>query len=216
MSPLWAGCLGFTLLLVLFFLRLPIGIAMAAVGFGGFCLLVSLKAGFAMLGLVTYQTASSYTLTVIPLFLLMGQFIHKARLGEELYGTIYRWIGFLPGGLAMATIAACACFAAVSGSSLATAAILGMVALPQMKRFRYDDRLATGSVAAGGTLGILIPPSTVMVIYGILTQQSIATLFVAGILPGLLLTGLFLLTIYLLAVCRPKLAPRGPRFHLRE
>ena len=190
MNPLILGLLGLVLLLTLLLLRMPIGLSMAVTGFLGFCMLSTFKAGFSLLGLVTYQTASSYTLTVIPLFILMGQFAGHSRMGADLYQGAYRWIGFLPGGLAMATVAACAGFAAVSGSSLATAATMGMVALPEMKRFGYDDRLATGCVAAGGTLGILIPPSTVMVIYGILTEQPIGTLFVAGILPGLLLSGL--------------------------
>ncbi|MBN2438054.1 MAG: TRAP transporter large permease [Deltaproteobacteria bacterium] len=216
MNPLFLGLIGLVLLLTLLLLRMPIGLSMALTGFLGFCMLSTFKAGFSLLGLVTYQTASSYTLTVIPLFILMGQFAGHSRMGADLYRSAYRWIGFLPGGLAMATVAACAGFAAVCGSSLATAATMGTVALPEMKRFGYDDRLATGSVAAGGTLGILIPPSTVMVIYGILTEQPIGTLFVAGILPGLLLSALFLITIYILAVRNPKLGPPGPRFSLRE
>jgi C4-dicarboxylate transporter DctM subunit len=216
MNSLLLGLLGLVLLLTLLLLRMPIGLSMAVTGFLGFCMLSTFKAGFSLLGLVTYQTASNYTLTVIPLFILMGQFACHSRMGADLYHGIYRWIGFLPGGLAMATVAACAGFAAVSGSSLATAATLGTVALPEMKRFGYDDRLATGCVAAGGTLGILIPPSTVMVIYGILTEQPIGTLFVAGILPGLLLSALFLITIYILTVRNPELGPPGPRFSLRE
>jgi C4-dicarboxylate transporter DctM subunit len=216
MNPLLIGLLGLMLLMTLLLLRMPIGLSMALTGFLGFSILSTFKAGFSMLGLVTYQTASNYTLTVIPLFILMGQFACHSRMGADLYQGIYRWIGFLPGGLAMATVAACAGFAAVSGSSLATAATLATVALPEMKRFGYDDRLATGSVAAGGTLGILIPPSTVMVIYGILTEQPIGTLFVAGILPGILLSGLFLITIYILTARNPELGPAGPRFSLRE
>jgi len=216
MNPLLIGLLGLLLLITLLLLRMPIGLGMALTGFLGFSMLSSFHAGFSMLGLVTYQTASNYTLTVIPLFILMGQFACHSRMGADLYQGFYRWIGFLPGGLAMATVAACAGFAAVSGSSLATAATLGTVALPEMKRFHYDDRLATGSVAAGGTLGILIPPSTVMVIYGILTEQPIGTLFVAGVLPGLLLSGLFLITIYILTARNPELGPAGPRFSLHE
>jgi C4-dicarboxylate transporter DctM subunit len=216
MNSLLIGLLALLLLMTLLLLRMPIGLSMALIGFLGFSILSTFKAGFSMLGLVTYQTTSNYILTVIPLFILMGQFACHSRMGADLYQGIYRWIGFLPGGLAMATVAACAGFAAVSGSSLATAATLGTVALPEMKRFHYDDRLATGSVAAGGTLGILIPPSTVMVIYGILTEQPIGTLFVAGILPGLLLSGLFLITIYILTARNPELGPAGPRFSLHE
>jgi len=137
-------------------------------------------------------------------------------MGMEIYETVYRWLGFLPGGLSMATTGACAGFAAISGSSLATAATMGMVALPEMKRFKYDDSLATGCIAAGGTLGILIPPSTVLIIYGILTEQPIATLFIAGILPGLLLSGLFIATIYAMTKYKPSLGPPGPRFTMKE
>jgi tripartite ATP-independent transporter DctM subunit len=163
-----------------------------------------------------FKIGATYSLTVIPLFILMGQFANYSRMGFEIYQTVYRWLGFLPGGLSMATIGACGGFAAISGSSLAGAATMGMVALPEMKRFEYDDSLATGCIAAGGTLGILIPPSTVMIIYGILTEQPIATLFIAGILPGVLLCGLFVLTIYIMAKLKPALGPPGPKFTMKE
>jgi tripartite ATP-independent transporter DctM subunit len=168
------------------------------------------------MGMEPFKIGAAYSLTVIPLFILMGQFANHSKMGFEIYQTVYRWIGFLPGGLSMATIGACGGFAAISGSSLAAAATMGMVALPEMKRFKYDNALATGCVAAGGTLGILIPPSTVMIIYGILTEQPIATLFIAGILPGLLLTGLFILTIYVVTRIKPSLGPPGPRFSMKE
>jgi tripartite ATP-independent transporter DctM subunit len=216
MDPIIVGIVGILLMLVLLLLRMNIGFAMGIVGFAGFVLLTSFGAGISMIGMVTYKTAASYTLTVIPLFILMGLFSNSSRMGYDLYQTVYRWIGFLPGGLAMATVIACAGFAAISGSSLATAAIMGMVALPEMKRFNYDSALATGCVAAGGTLGILIPPSTIMIIYGILTEQPIGTLFIAGILPGILLTVLFLATIYLLTKRNPLLAPAGPHFPWKE
>jgi tripartite ATP-independent transporter DctM subunit len=216
MDPIIIGISGILLMLVLLLLRMNIGFTMGIVGFAGFALLTSFGAGISMIGMVTYKTGASYTLTVIPLFILMGLFSNFSRMGYDLYQTVYRWIGFLPGGLAMATVVACAGFAAISGSSLATAAIMGMVALPEMKRFNYDSALATGCVAAGGTLGILIPPSTIMIIYGILTEQPIGALFIAGILPGILLTLLFLLTIYLLTRRNPLLAPAGPRFPWKE
>jgi tripartite ATP-independent transporter DctM subunit len=146
----------------------------------------------------------------------MGQFANYSKMGFEIYQTVYRWVGFLPGGLSMATVVACGGFAAISGSSLAAAATMGMVALPEMKRFKYDDALATGCIAAGGTLGILIPPSTVMIIYAILTELPIETLFIAGILPGLLLCGLFVLTVYVMAKMKPELGPPGPRFTVKE
>jgi C4-dicarboxylate transporter DctM subunit len=216
MNPVLIGILGIFLLFLLLALRMQIGFAMALVGFLGFWALNSFGSAFSVLAMEAFKTGSSYTLSVIPLFILMGQFANTSRMGADIYLTIYRWIGFLPGGLAMATIGACSCFAAISGSSLATAATMGMVALPEMKRFRYSDTLATGCIAAGGTLGILIPPSTVLIIYGILTEQSIATLFIAGILPGILLSLLFILTIFIMTKWKPSLGPPGPRFSFSQ
>jgi len=216
MEPVTIGLIGIACLFLLFALRMQIGFSMALVGFLGFSILGSFKSGFSLLGMESFKVAASYGLTVIPLFILMGQFANYSRMGFEIYQTVYRWIGFLPGGLSIATVGACACFAAISGSSLATAATFGTVALPEMKRFKYADSLATGCIAAGGTLGILIPPSTVMVVYGILTQQPIGTLFIAGVLPGLLLTGLFMATIYIMTRLRPGLGLPGPRFTLKE
>ena len=216
MSPVTVGIIGIFFLFLLLALRMQIGFSMALVGFFGFTVLCSLEASFSILGMEAFKTGTAYSLTVIPLFILMGQFANHSRMGKEIYETVYRWLGFLPGGLSMATTGACAGFAAISGSSLATAATMGMVALPEMKRFKYDDSLATGCIAAGGTLGILIPPSTVLIIYGILTEQPIATLFIAGILPGLLLSGLFIVTIYALTKYKPSLGPPGPRFTMKE
>lgn len=216
MDSVIIGLFGLLTMVVLILIRVPIGGAMAMVGLAGFSILSSPEAAFSMLGMVVYQTVASYALTVIPLFFLMGQLAGQSGMGVESYRAVHRWIGFMPGGLAMATVGACAGFAAVSGSSLATAATIGTVALPEMKRFRYDDALATGCVAAGGTLGILIPPSTVMVVYAILTQQPIGTLFVAGIIPGIILTGLFLMTIFLQTRKNPEMAPPGPKFSFAE
>jgi len=216
MDPLIVGVAGILLMMLFLLLGMNIGFAMGIVGFLGFSLLTSFGTGISMIGMVAYKTGSSYTLTVIPLFILMGLFSNSSQMGYDLYQAVYRWIGFLPGGLAMATVVACAAFAAISGSSLATAAIMGMVALPEMKRFNYDNALATGCVAAGGTLGILIPPSTIMIIYGILTEQPIGTLFIAGILPGILLTCLFLGTIYIMTRRNPLLAPAGPSFPWKD
>lgn len=216
MSPVVVGIIGIFFLFLLLALRMQIGFSMALVGFLGFTVLSSLNSSFSILGMEPFKIGVAYSLTVIPLFILMGQFANYSRMGFDIYQTAYRWIGFLPGGLSMATIGACGGFAAISGSSLAAAATMGMVALPEMKRFKYDDSLATGCIAAGGTLGILIPPSTVMIIYGILTEQPIATLFIAGILPGLLLCGLFILSVYIMTKLRPALGPPGPRFTLKE
>lgn len=216
MTPVTVGVFGLILMAVLIMIRVPIGCAMGLVGLAGFSILSSPDAAFSMLGMVVYQTVSSYALTVIPLFFLMGQLAGQSGMGVELYRAVHRWTGFLPGGLAMATIGACAGFSAISGSSLATAATIGAVALPEMKRFRYDDALATGCVAAGGTLGILIPPSTVMVVYAILTGQPVGTLFIAGIIPGVTLTGLFLLTIFLWSRKRHSISHQSSRFSFAE
>lgn len=216
MNPITVGIIGIFCLFLLLAMRMQIGFSMAVVGFLGFTVLASFTPSFSILGMEPYKIGASYSLTVIPLFILMGQFANHSRMGFEIYQTVYRWLGFLPGGLSMATIGACGGFAAISGSSLAAAATMGMVALPEMKRFRYDDSLATGCIAAGGTLGILIPPSTVMIIYGILTEQPIATLFIAGVFPGLLLAGLFILTIYIMTKMKPSLGPPGPKFTMKE
>ncbi len=216
MSPVVVGILGILLLFVLMALRMQIGFAMALVGFLGFSVLGSADAALGVLALQSFGTASSYTLSVIPLSLLMGQFSFQSDLGKDLYDAAYRWIGFLPGGLAMATVGACALFAAISGSSLAAAATFGVVALPEMKKLDYADTLAAGCIAAGGTLGILIPPSSVLILYGILTEQSIARLFIAGIVPGCLLAAAFILTIYLVSRNRPEVGRAGPRFTAGE
>jgi len=213
MSPVTIGILGILLLFLLLALRMQIGFSMAVVGFIGFAVLNALKPSFSILGMEPFKIGATYSLSVIPLFILMGQFANSSRMGSEIYQTVYRWIGFLPGGLSMATIVACGGFAAISGSSLAAAATMGMVALPEMKRFKY---LATGCIAAGGTLGILIPPSTVMIIYGILTELPIAPLFIAGIAPGVLLTLLFILAVFIMTKIKPKLGPPGPTFTLKE
>ena len=216
MSPVTVGILGVLLLFLLLAMRMQIGFSMALVGFLGFAVLNALKPSFVILGMEPFKIGAAYSLTVIPLFILMGQFANHSRMGFEVYQTVYRWIGFLPGGLSMATITACGGFAAISGSSLAAAATMGMVALPEMKRFKYDDALATGCIAAGGTLGILIPPSTVMIIYGILTELPIAPLFIAGIVPGVLLTLLFILAVFIMTKIKPELGPPGPTFTLKE
>ena len=216
MNPVIVGVIGIAVVLLLMALRMQIGFVMAVVGFLGFALLNSFPSAFSVLGHEPFKTAGSYGLSVIPLFMLMGQFAFISGMGAEAYKTLYHWLGFLPGGLAMATIGACSFFAAISGSSLATAATMGMVALPEMKKFKYSDTLATGCLAAGGTLGILIPPSTVLMIYGILTQQSIAELFIAGFIPGIILSLLFILTIYITARVWPKQGPPGPKFSFPE
>ena len=211
MTPLTVGLIGTGILFILLFSRMQIGLVMGLVGFAGFVYLQGLDPGLGILGTVPYRTFADYGLSVVPLFILMGEFCFFAGVSKDLYDTVHSWLGQLRGGLAMATVGACASFAAVSGSSLATAATMGTVALPEMRRYKYDDRLATGCVAAGGTIGILIPPSVILIIYGIITEQSIGKLFAAGFIPGVLEAVFYMVTIYILCKFNPLLGPPGPR-----
>jgi C4-dicarboxylate transporter, DctM subunit len=216
MSPEMVGVLGILVLFILLALRMYIGIAMGVVGLIGSSILVGWESGINLLSIIPIEESMSYTLSVIPLFVLMGQFTFISGISTDIYKTVYTWIGHLRGGLAMATILACSFFAAICGSSLATGATMGMVAIPEMDKYNYDPRLSTGCVAAGGTLGILIPPSIGFVIYGIMTEQSIGKLFMAGILPGVLLSALFIAVIHIQCVRNPKIGPRGPVASWRE
>lgn len=211
MSCITIGFIGIGVLVILLFSRMPVGLVMALVGCAGFACLTSVEGAFGVLRTVPFTTVASYDLCVLPLFLLMGSFAYYSGLSEALYHTAYKWIGGAPGGLAMATILGCSGFAAVSGSTLATAGTMGMIALPEMKRYNYDPALATGAVASGGSLGILIPPSSIFIIYGILTEQSIGKLFIAGVFPGILLASLFMASIYFRARRNYKLGPPGAR-----
>jgi tripartite ATP-independent transporter DctM subunit len=193
MTPSEIGLLGLAGLFLFLALRMPVGIAMMFVGILGFAALKGWGPALAVLGSEPFVIASNYELTVIPLFVLMGNFASVSGMSRDLYGAAYAWFGHWRGGLASATIAACSGFAALSGSSVASAVTMGRVALPEMRRYNYDPRLATGCIAAGGTLGILIPPSTGFIVYAILTEESIGRLFLAGVFPGLLLTTLFIL-----------------------
>ena len=216
MTPISAGIVGFALLIALMFLRIPVAFVMAMVGFVGFGWLVSWPAALSLLARDFFSVFSSYNLTVIPLFILMGQVAHYSGISGRLFNAAHKFIGHLPGGLAMATIGACAFFAAICGSTTATSATMATVALPQMKKFNYDPALATGVVAAGGTLGILIPPSTIFIIYGIMTEQSVGKLFVAGVLPGILLAVLFALVILVWSRLQPGLCALAPKSTWRE
>jgi tripartite ATP-independent transporter DctM subunit len=216
MSPTLIGIIGLVLLVIVLFSRMPVGFVMAFLGFLGFSYMVSLEAGLSLLAKDIFAIFGSYSLTVVPLFVLMGQLAFHAGISRRLYDSAYTFMGHWPGGLAMATIGACAGFAAICGSTNASAATMATVALPEMKRYGYDMKLATGTVAAGGSLGILIPPSVIFIIYGIMTEQSIGKLFASGIFPGILLAGLFILTIYIWTRFRPGLGPRGPRTSLAE
>jgi C4-dicarboxylate transporter DctM subunit len=216
MDPATVGVIGLLILIIVLFSRMPVGFVMALVGFLGFCYLRTPEAGFRILAKDFFDIFGSYSLTVVPLFIFMGQIAFHAGISRRLYDSAYTFLGHLPGGLAMATIGACAGFAAICGSTNAAAATMATVALPEMKRYQYSPELATGVVAAGGSLGILIPPSVIFIVYGIMTEQSIGKLFAAGILPGVLLSTLFIVTIYILVRLKPQLGPPGPRTTLKE
>jgi C4-dicarboxylate transporter, DctM subunit len=217
MSEFEIGLIGIGFMLLLVFLGTPVGIAMLLVGFIGFSHVVSMGAALSSLAQVTNEMSSNYGLTVIPLFMVMGALALKAGIGDRLFRAAHISFGNFPGGLAVATIAACAGFAAICGSSPATAATLGNVSIPEMLKYKYKPVLATGCVAAGGTLGILIPPSVGFIVYGIITEQSIIKLFSAGILPGILLAVLFIITIIIWCLFDKDLAPAsGTKTTLRE
>ncbi|NPV03774.1 MAG: TRAP transporter large permease [Syntrophaceae bacterium] len=216
MTPTEAGICGFVALVALMFLKIPVGFVMALVGLAGFAYLVTWDAALHLMAQDFFSVFGSYNLTVIPLFVLMGQLAHHSGMSSRLFHAAYRFLGSLPGGLAVATIGACAGFSAICGSTSATAATMAAVALPEMKKYNYDPALATGVVAAGGSLGILIPPSTIFIVYGIMTEQSVGKLFLAGVVPGVLMTALFIATVLLWTWRRPELAMPGSRFTLRE
>ena len=202
--------LGFGAMFVLMALRIPIAFSMGIVGVVGIGLMRSWNAALSSTATEILDIAK-YTLSVVPLFVLMGNFVTRAGMSRELYRAAYSFIGHRRGGLAMSTILACAGFGAICGSSIATTATMARVAMPEMRRFNYRDSFATGAIAAGGTLGILIPPSVIMVIYGIMTEQSIGALFAAGIVPGILATALYMLTAHLVVRRDPALGPPGAR-----
>jgi tripartite ATP-independent transporter DctM subunit len=209
-NPITAGILGSGLLVVLLFLGMPIAFVMMFVGFLGISYLASVHAALPVVAKTVYETAAYYPYTIIPLFILMGSFAGGAGITAKLYGSFDKWFRKLPGGLGIATIAACACFAALSGSSVAAAAAMGTIAIPEMRRFKYDPALAVGVVAAGGTLSFLIPPSLGFVVYGMLTEQSIGKLLVSGIMPGIVLSLAFIVVIVVKVKLDPTLAPVTP------
>ncbi|MCF8028295.1 MAG: TRAP transporter large permease [Desulfobacteraceae bacterium] len=216
MTPTTIGLIGIAALFLLIFSRLPVGYLMAVIGIVGFGTIVSFDAALNLTARDVFSVFSSYNLTVIPMFVFMGQIAFHSGISSRLFDAAYRFVGHIPGGLAIATIGACAGFSAICGSTNATAATMGAATLPEMKRYNYKPELATGVVAAGGSLGILIPPSVVFIVYGILTEQSIGELFVAGLLPGLLLCVLMVASILIWTRMRPDLGPRGEKFTLRQ
>jgi len=215
-SPLVIGWIGLVVLFAVMATGIPIGLCMALVGFIGYVLIAGVPAAIAQIQTVPFSTVASYDMTLLPLFVLMGELAFFSGIIRGAYDTMHKWLGHLPGGLAMATVGGCAAFAAICGSSVACASTMTSIAYPEMKRFNYDSRLATGSIAAGGTLGILIPPSTPMVIYALFAQVSIGKLFIGGVLPGLLLTALFMVSIYIWAKINPAIGPSGTKISWLE
>ncbi len=211
MSEVTIGLLGLAIVLVLFLTGIELAFAMALVGFIGFSFIVSLKAGLNLLAKDFFDVFASYGFTVIPLFVLMGQIAFNAGIAKRLYDASYRFIGHIPGGLAMATVGGATVFKAICGSSPATAATFASVAVPEMDRYNYDKKLSTGIVATVGTLGILIPPSVTLIVFGIITEQSIGKLFLAGLIPGLMIAFFFICIIYVWCRMNPALGPKGER-----
>lgn len=216
MSSSLIGIIGILAFFALLILRMPIAYAMALVGFAGFSYLTSPTAAFNMVAKEVYATFSSYSLSVIAMFVWMGFLAFYSGIGTRLYVFAYKLTGHLPGGLAISTQAACAVFGAICGSNTATAATMGAIALPEMKKYHYDSSLATASVAAGGVLGVMIPPSVILIIYGMATEQSVGKLFMAGIVPGIMLMFMYMGTIYVLVTRNPSLGPAGPKFSWSE
>jgi tripartite ATP-independent transporter DctM subunit len=215
MDPI-IGIIGFAVLFVLLFIGVPIAFSMTIVGLVGFAVLVGFGQSVEGYGIVAYSNTAHFVLACIPLFILMGQFAFHTGITEDLYNVIYKWLGAFPGGLAIASVFASAGFGAVTGSSVAAVATLGTIALPELNRHKYDPVFSCGTIAAAGTLGILIPPSIPMVLYGVLTEQSIGKLFIAGIIPGLLTAVVFSIMIYIRAKRNPALAPKGENFSWSE
>lgn len=216
MTPITVGIIGLIILFALLAFGMPIGAGMGLVGFAGLWFLLSAPAAIIKMAFVPFEAVHNYHLTVLALFLLMAHIASTSGITKDLYFVASKWFGHQPGGIGIATIGACGVFAAISASSIATAVTMGLVALPEMRKHKYDPALATGCIAAGGTIGSLIPPSGVLIIYGILTETSIGKLFVAGIVPGVLEALGYMAMIYFLCRRNPKLGPRGPLSSLRE
>ncbi len=217
MSGEFVGLLGVMIMvLLLLFFRMWIGLAMILVGTLGILYLQGFKQAFGVLGTVPYETVAYYPMAALPLFVLMGVIVGNTTIGEDLYYSIYKWIGSMRGGLASATVLACAVFASVTGSSATGTVLMSKVALPQMQRYRYDEAMASGCIASAGTMGILIPPSMGFILYGLLTEQSIGKLFMAGFFPGILLSLLMIFAITLMTAFHPEAGPAGPRSTFKE
>lgn len=210
MDPVLIGLLGIAFLVVFIFSGVPVGVTMALIGFGGFVGILGWEKALANMSLIAFDTANHYSFAVIPLFLLMSVFVSRGGIGEDVYRAARTCVGHIKGGLAMATVVGCGLFAAVSGSSLATAVAMGKVAYPEMEKLGYDPKLSIGCIAAGGSLGLLIPPSMAFILIGILTEVSIGKLFMAGIIPGILEIVAYTIAIYIICKINPKAAPNVP------
>ncbi|MVA12148.1 TRAP transporter large permease subunit [Agrobacterium vitis] len=216
MTPMTVGLIGIGCLFLLMLVRMPVAFSMMCVGFFGMWALEGFRSAGGVIVTESFSAVASYSLIVAPMFVLLGNISSAAGFSSGLYDAAYAWVGRFRGGLASASVIACAAFAAVCGSSVATAVTLGKVALPEMRRLGYAPSLSTGAIAAGGTLGFLIPPSTGFVLYAILTEQSIGRLFMAGVVPGLMLTLFFIAVVWLVAYRNPEAGPRGQAMTLRE
>ena len=216
MNEVMIGILGLAVVVALFLTGIELGFAMALVGFLGFSYIVSVKAALNLLAKDIFDVFSSYSLTVVPLFVLMGQIAFNAGIAKRLYDTGYKFVGHISGGLAMATVAGAAAFGTVTGSAIATAATFGSVAYPEMDRYSYNKKLSTGIIAIGGTLGSLIPPSVTLIVYGMITETSIGKLFLAATVPGLIVSSLFIFIIYGWCKINPSLGPKGERSTWKE
>jgi tripartite ATP-independent transporter DctM subunit len=211
MEPQWIGFIGIGFVVILIILGVPIAVSLGSIGLVGTMLLKGFTVGLDLGSIIPFSSVASYLLTIIPLFLLMGSFALGSGISKDAYDIGSKWLGFMPGGLASATVAGCALFAATSGSSVATSGAMGKIAIEEMKRYGYDPKLACGCVAAGGLLGIMIPPSIILVLYGVITEESIGKLLMAGFIPGFLTAGVFITGITLIAIRHPQLAPRIER-----
>ena len=216
MDPTLIGIVAIVLMLALIAIGVPIGFALGVVGVAGNVLVIGLPQTALQIQLIAWESGNNFLLIAAPLFILMGQLVYHAGIASDLYDCTHKWFGRLPGGLAVTSVITSAAFGAVTGSSIAAVHTMGSMVIPEMKRYNYDMRLATGSVAAAGTLAILIPPSITLVIYGVWTETSIGQLFIAGVIPGIILAAMFCGTIIARCVANPELGPRGPRYPLRE
>lgn len=216
MEPQWIGFIGIGLVLILIISGVPIAVSLGTIGLVGTMVLKGLAVGLDLGSIIPYTSVASYLLTIIPLFLLMGSFAMGSGISKDAYDIGNKWLSFLPGGLASATVAGCALFAATSGSSVATSGAMGKIAIEEMKKFGYDKKIACGCVAAGGLLGIMIPPSIILVLYGVITEESIGKLLMAGFIPGFLTASIFIAGITILAKLQPEIAPRAQGISWKE